>query len=151
MIARVDFDPYHRSFQNVSTHVLAPELTEKAIRDSLRQGRAYVSHDWICDPTGFRFELIGGSSARGRIETGAPGTVLMGGDVEFIGGSELHVEFPVSCHIRLMSDGMVIAEERGDRLEWKVTGPGVYRIEGWLPLDGEERGWVYSNPIYIRP
>ena len=50
-----------------------------------------------------------------------------------------------------MSGGKVIAEERGDRLEWKVTGPGVYRIEGWLSLDGEERGWVYSNPIYIRP
>ena len=79
VVARVDFDPYHRSFQNVSTHVLAPELTEKAIRDALRQGRAYVSHDWICDPTGFRFELIAGSSARGRIGTGAQGTVLMGG------------------------------------------------------------------------
>ena len=82
VVARVDFDPYHRSFQNVSTHVLAPELTEKAIRDALRQGQAYVSHDWICDPTGFRFELIAGSSARGRIETGAQGTVPMGGDIE---------------------------------------------------------------------
>ena len=151
VVARVDFDPYHRSFQNVSTHVLAPELTEKAIRDALHQGRAYVSHDWICDPTGFRFALIAGSSARGRIGTGAQGTVLMGGAAEFTGGSRLRAEFPVSCHIRLMSGGKVIAEVYADRLEWKVTGPGVYRIEGWLPLDGEERGWVYSNPIYIRP
>ena len=100
----------------------------------------------MCDPTGFRFELIAGSSARGRIETGAPGTVLMGGDCRVHWGSRLRAEFPVSCHIRLMSGGKVIAEEHADRLEWKVTGPGVYRIEGWLPLDGEERGLGVLEP-----
>jgi hypothetical protein len=57
IIARLDLDPYHRSFQNVSTHLLAPELTENAVRDALREGRAYVSHDWACDPSGFRFEI----------------------------------------------------------------------------------------------
>jgi hypothetical protein len=23
-------------------------------------------------------------------------------------------------------------------------------VEGWLELGGEERGWIYSNPIYVR-
>ena len=27
VVARLDLDPYHRSFRNVSTHILAPELT----------------------------------------------------------------------------------------------------------------------------
>jgi len=31
-----------------------------------------------------------------------------------------------------------------------IMGPGVYRVEGWLTLDGEERGWIYANPIYVR-
>ena len=62
IVARVDLDPYHRSFRNVCTHVLAPELTEPAIRDALRAGHAYVCHDWMCDPTGFSFELIAGNA-----------------------------------------------------------------------------------------
>ena len=57
VLARLDFDPYYRSFQNVSTHVFAPELTEDAIRSSLRDGHAYVSHDWMCDPTGSMFRI----------------------------------------------------------------------------------------------
>ena len=24
------------------------------------------------------------------------------------------------------------------------------RVEGWLKLDGEDRPWIYSNPIYVR-
>ena len=42
----------------MSTHIIAPELTEAALRDALRAGHAYVSHDWMCDPSGFRFELL---------------------------------------------------------------------------------------------
>ena len=57
VLARLDFDPYYRSFQNVSTHIFAPELTENAIRAALREGHAYVSHDWMCDPSGFFFGL----------------------------------------------------------------------------------------------
>jgi hypothetical protein len=29
-----------------------------------------------------------------------------------------------------------------------VSDPGVYRVEDWLKC-GEERGWIYSNPIYV--
>ena len=31
-----------------------------------------------------------------------------------------------------------------------VAAAGVYRVEGWLKVDGEERPWIYSNPIYAR-
>ena len=54
VLARLDIDPYHRSFRNMSTHILAPELTESALRAALKTGHAYVSYDWICDPTGSR-------------------------------------------------------------------------------------------------
>ncbi len=49
------FDPYAVAFRHVSTHILARDLTESNIRESLVAGRAYVSHDWLCDPTGFTF------------------------------------------------------------------------------------------------
>jgi hypothetical protein len=143
VVARLDLDPYRRSFRNVSTHVLAPELSETAIRDALREGRAYVGHDWICDPSGFRFELAVGPSGPG-------GYAGMGAEVKFSVGRRLVARFPVSCHIRLLNNGEVIDEGHGDRREWAVREPGAYRVEGWLSLDGEERGWVYSNPVYIR-
>ena len=131
ILARLDFDPYSRSFRNASTHVLAPELTEPAIRDALRAGHAYVSHDWMCDPSGFRFSQ-------------------MGDEVPFAPGLALVAEFPVACHIRLLRGGKVINERTGERLEHRVEGAGVYRVEAWLEVGGEERGWVYSNPVYVR-
>lgn len=70
VVVRIDFDPYVRSLRNVCTHVLAPELTESAIRDALRAGRAYVAHDWMADPTGFRFIVRGDA---GREGTGSRG------------------------------------------------------------------------------
>src|SRR5262249_36529642 len=54
----VTFDPYEVSFRSVSTHILAMELTSAAIRESLRKGRVYVAHDWLCDPAGFSFAAI---------------------------------------------------------------------------------------------
>ena len=135
VVARLDFDPYHRSFRNVSTHILAPKLDEPSIRDALRNGHAYVSHDWICDPTGFRFEHS---------------TVGMGDEVKFAPGSKLVAEFPIDCRIRLLRGGKIIAELSGHRLEHAVDEAGVYRVEGRVVLDGEERPWIYSNPIYVR-
>ena len=140
VIARVDLDPYHRSFRNVSTHVLAPELTEEALRSALRQGHAYVSHDWMCDATGFRFGLQGALKPQ----------CIMGDEVKLTTGMKLEAQFPVDCTIRLLRGGKVIAEQLGDHFVVELNEPGVYRVEGWLTLDGETRGWIYANPIYVR-
>lgn len=142
VLARLDLDPYHRSFRNLSTHILAPALDEAAVRAALRAGHAYVSHDWMCDPTGFQFALTSTSDASPR--------VMMGDERPFSPLASLVARFPAPCHIRLLSGGRVVAEGSGDRLEHRVTAPGVYRVEGWLALDGEERPWTYSNPIYLR-
>jgi hypothetical protein len=148
ILARVDLDPYHRSFRNVCTHILAPELTERAIREALRGGHAYVCHDWMCDPTGFAFELIPAAGAASGSSFAS--LAMMGDEVKPGQGARLVARFPVSCHVRLFRSGQVIAERRGESLDHAVTAPGVYRVEGWLDVGGEERGWVYSNPIYVR-
>jgi hypothetical protein len=137
-LVRVDLDPYYRSFRNVTTHILAAELTEAAIRSALQQGHAFVSHDWMCDATGFSFALSPGGTAR------------MGDEAKYSVGMSLVARFPVVCHIKLFLDGKLTTDVRCDRLENPVTGPGVYRVEGWLTIDGEERPWVCSNPIYLR-
>ena len=138
ILVSVDFDPYYRSYRNVTTHILAPELTENAVRAALQQGHAFVSHDWMCDASGFTFVLS------------APATAIMGDEAKFADGQKVLAQFPVPCRIRLMQDGKAIADQEGDHLEYAVAGPGVYRVEGWLKLDGEDRPWIYSNPIYVR-
>jgi hypothetical protein len=138
ILVRADLDPYYRSFRDVTTHILAPELTENSIRAALQQGHAFVSHDWMCDATGFSFVLS------------APATAIMGDEAKFAAGQKLLAQFPVPCRIRLIQDGKAIADQEGDHLEYAVAGPGVYRVEGWLKLDGEDRPWIYSNPIYVR-
>ena len=138
ILVRADLDPYYRSFRNVTTHILAPELTESAIRGALQQGHAFVSHDWMCDATGFSFLVS--RPARG----------IMGDEVKVAQGQKLAARFPVACHIRLLRNGKLASELESDRLEYAVEGPGVFRVEGWLKLDGEERPWIYSNPIYVR-
>ena len=74
----------------------------------------------------------------------------MGDEVKFAEGQKLLARFPVACHIRLLRNGKVIGELERDQLEYSVERSGVYRVEGWLKLDGEERPWIYSNPIYMR-
>jgi hypothetical protein len=150
VLARLDLDPYYRSFRNVSTHIIARELTEAAIRTALREGHAYVSHDWMCDPKGFRFELQFATAHAADGELEREPKAMLGDELSHRAGTVLRAEFPAACHIRLFNSGRVVAEQEGTRLEYSVRAPGVYRVEGWLMLDDEERGWIYSNPIYIR-
>ena len=149
IVARVDLDPYHRSFRNVSTHVLAPELSEPSVRAALRAGHAYVSHDWMCDPTGFFLEIREGPLGDQPSKRTAT-SFMMGDDVKLTGNSVIFARFPVPCHARMLNHGMVIAEYFGSSFEHTVGTPGVYRIEGWLEVGGEERGWIYANPFYVR-
>jgi hypothetical protein len=148
VLARLDFDPYFRSFRNASTHILAPELTEDAIRSALRPGHAYVRHDWICDPSGFVFERTAALAAVHDPKT--PARVIMGDEATLARGQRLAARFPLDCRIRLLREGKVIAEATGHTLLYAVELPGVYRVEAWLEIDGELRPWIYSNPIYLR-
>jgi hypothetical protein len=149
VIAQIDLDTYYRSFRTVSTHILAPELTEPAGRAAVRAGHAYVSHEWMCDPTGFRFVALDKSSAgTGALE---PSSLhIMGDQMPYDANLVLVAEFPVECTVRMIKNGEVAAKINGSRIEHAPDAPGAYRVEGWLPVDGEDRVWIYSNPIYLR-
>jgi hypothetical protein len=142
VLARLDFDPYYRSFRNSSTHVLAPALEERAIRSALRAGHAYVAHDWMCDATGFRFEA---TDAQGKPSAG------MGDEVKSSDGLRLTARLPLPAYVRLLRQGEEVAKSEGRAdFEYAVKEPGAYRLEAWLKLDGEWRPWVFANPIYVR-
>ena len=140
LIARLDFDPYERSLRYVSTHILAHELTEASIRDALRNGHAYVAHDWLCDSTGFAFVALAGGKVK----------AIMGDEIKVGGALKLSAATPVKCTLKLIRNGEELQTLAAKRLDFEVKTPGVYRIEAWLELDGEKRPWIYSNPIYVR-
>lgn len=148
ILVRLDFDPYVISFHNVSTHVLAPDLTEQAVRDALAAGHAYVAHDWMADPSGAKWYA---SKGAGDLEKPAP-TAIMGDEIDLSKNLWLNAEFPVNALIRVVKDGKEIARTDDRVLSHRqpITEPGVYRVEAWLQVDGEERLWVYPNPIYVR-
>ena len=140
LIARLDFDPYERSLRYVSTHILAHELTEPAIREALKQGHAYVAHDWLCDSTGFAFVVRSGDKIHS----------VMGDEVKIGRALKLSAATPIKCTIKLIRNGEALQTTNTDRMDFEIKLPGVYRIEAWLDVDGEQRPWIYSNPIYVR-
>jgi hypothetical protein len=140
MIAKLDFDPYERSFRYVSTHILAKSLTERETRDALRSGHAYVSHDWLCDPDGFAFiAQIGGKTVS-----------IMGDEVSMRPGLELKAETTAACTLKLFRNGEEVKRVEGRNIDLALKEAGVYRVEAWLEAGGEMRPWIYSNPIYVR-
>lgn len=141
ILVRLDTDPYYRSFRNVSTHVLAPRLDEAAIRAALKAGHAYVAHDWMGDATGFRFCAEGAAGER---------LGVLGDEVAFRDGLTLTARLPLPAHLRLLRHGKVVATAEGkSEITFAVTGPGAYRLEAWLRLDGELRPWLFANPIHV--
>lgn len=132
-------DPYEVSFRNLSTHILARDLADSSIRQSLREGHVYVSHDWLCDATSFDF-----------VAANNLGVFNMGDSVPVVGNTRLIAQAPIAARIRLFQNGTMKEEKTGDRVTFETKEAGVYRVEAWLDVDGEARPWIYSNPIYLK-
>jgi hypothetical protein len=127
------------SFRNLCTHILARELTEPEVRQALRDGHVYVSHDWLCDPTGF---ALGAVNNLGVFPMGD--TAVMTGNTRVVGLT------PLPAKLKLIHHGVVVQETAGTNLTFVPKEPGAYRLEAWLTVDGEDRPWIYSNPVYLR-
>jgi hypothetical protein len=138
MIFELDLDPYVRSFRHVSTHLLLDKLTEADVRHALSVGRAYVAFDWLADPTGFVY--------RAERETEK---WPLGSEVPFAKGLRLRAEAPLEGTFKLIRNGEVLLSKTGTDFAYDVEKPGVYRVEVWLKLAGEDRPWILTNPLYV--
>ena len=141
VIFKVQLDPYTYSLGHVGTHLLLSDLSEKAVREALQEGRAYVAFDWLADATGFDFAATRGDQ---RYE--------MGGRLGYEnGGLQLNAQAPLPVEWKLLRDGKVVQESKGKRFSNPVTELGNYRIEAWLDVAGEKMIWILSNPIHVKP
>jgi hypothetical protein len=139
VLAEVDLDPYARTFRYISTHLLTTDLSREAVWDALGEGRAYVAFDWIGDPTGFVFLAENGERRWS-----------MGAEIPYAPGIKLRAAAPLPCRFKLIRDGKEVDRRDSDQYQFAVERPGVYRLEAWIELVGEQRPWIFSNPIYVR-
>ncbi len=146
---RLDLDPYERSSRFVNTHLLAKELTEPALLDALRQGRAFIAFNMIAPAEGFAFVAEGGGKQ-----------VTMGEQITLEPGLKLRAESPIPCLFNLFRNGEMVSGQEGKTFEFEATAPGKYRLQASLPVPGEitvtgekfannVAPWVLTNPIEI--
>ncbi|MBI3606506.1 MAG: PHP domain-containing protein [Nitrospirae bacterium] len=133
-------DPYPLTLHLVTTYLLAEDKTRPALLDALRRGRAYLAFDLLASAPTFDFRLVDGQGK----------SWMMGDRVPAGAGRTLRVFAPHAGRITVIRDGRVISQTDAPTLEQPVDGPGVYRAEVALSVQGQWRPWIYSNPIYVQ-
>ncbi|MCE9646265.1 MAG: CehA/McbA family metallohydrolase [Chloroflexi bacterium] len=145
-IHRVIF-PYEFHFRTVNTHVLTSEplngeanRDKKLIYEAMAAGHCFVGYDLPAPTRGFNF------SGQGKDKN-----AIMGDELPAKGGVTLQAKLPAHAEIRLFKDGLLIQTWKNQLSCTHITSePGVYRIEAYRRYLGRLRGWIYSNPIYLR-
>ncbi len=139
--------PYEFHFQAINTHLFTPdELTGDAVVDrqkiftNLARGHAFIGYDLPASTRGFRF------TAQGKDEIAWMGDAITGRHGVTL---QIRLPRPVDCH--LLKDGKVIKQWQNRDICTHITSdPGIYRVEAYIPYLGRQRGWIFSNPIYVR-
>lgn len=139
--------PYAAHFRAINTHILTPEPFDgdphhdrHLVLEALRQGHAFVGYDLPAPTKGFRFTA-----------SGEQGEICMGDEMPIHNGATLKIRLPLPVGCRLLHNGEVIKTwDKGDIFTHIATQPGVYRVEADIPYLGRPRGWIFSNPIYLR-
>jgi hypothetical protein len=139
--------PYEFHFRCVNTHLLLPkelsgDLVEdkRMILEALRTGHAFIGYDLPAPTRGFRF------TAQGK-DTGA----WMGDEILSENGVTLQIRLPRRAECILIKDGEALKTWLDRETCLHITSEsGVYRVEVYLHYLGQRRGWIFSNPIYVR-
>ncbi|MEA4907951.1 MAG: CehA/McbA family metallohydrolase [Anaerolineaceae bacterium] len=140
--------PYEFHYHCINNHLLLDEplcgefLADRSVvLNALGQGHSFVAYDLPYRTNGFRFTAQGKEC-----------TVSMG-DVYNDGGSlTFKIRLPRPAECRLLYNGQVVKRWAGQDIYTYIDDrPGVYRVECYLEYLGEPRGWIFSNPIYVRP
>jgi hypothetical protein len=63
----------------------------------------------------------------------------------------LQIKLPGPADCRLLRNGKIIDSwTRHQNCTHITTEPGIYRVEVYRKYLGKSRGWIFSNPIFIR-
>ena len=138
------FPSYESVFGLAQNHVVLDQpLTQdasvdaRAVVKALAHGRSYLGIDALASAADFSFS----AEAGGRRFT-------MGERAPASGSLRFRAEgrVPTGTRIVLLKNGRALTESR-DRLEAPANGPGVYRVEAFVP--SSSLPWILTNPIYV--
>ena len=139
--------PYTFHFRAINTHLLMENdlrgdlaADKAAVYQAFRKGHAYIGYDLPHSTRGFRF------TAQGK-----DGNAIMGDDIRLNSGVTLQIRLPVKAECRLVCHGEVVRVWKDREIcAQNISKPGAYRVECYLEYLGMQRGWIFSNPIYVR-
>jgi hypothetical protein len=139
--------PYEFHFKTINNHIFVPRplgtdaiLDAGMILDALRQGHCFIGYDMPAPTRGFSL------TAQGMQQT-----VLMGDELDSQGGVTIKIRLPRRAECVLLKDGKPVRTWHNHDLgTYSTTEPGVYRVEVYINYLGRRRGWIYSNPVYVR-
>lgn len=138
--------PYKYHFSMVNTHIITPEpltgdLTKdrKMVLNAFSSGHCFVGCDYPTSTRGFYF------SAQTKVAN-----YIMGDEIISNDAVTFQARFPATAEIKLIADGKCIKSLKGNSFTHVTDEPGVYRVEARRHSMGLLRGWIFSNPIYIK-
>ena len=138
--------PYEYHFSTINTHTLVPnpltgDLTRdrKMVFDALSLGHCFIGYDLPAQTRGFNFSAQSKES-----------TAIMGDEITSAGTVTLQAKLPCAAVIRLVNNGKVVKTAHSETLVHITDEPGAYRIEAYKRFLGKLRGWIFSNPVYIK-
>lgn len=163
------FLPYLHCALALNTHILTEEPFLGATSDAdhraeavqhdhalvlaaLQAGHCWTGYDLVGSSKGFRFCAWQGPAEQSVDSHGRPHAIM--GDTLAAPRNghvtHFHVNTPAAAEICLLHNGRVIKRQQGRALDFASGEPGVYRVEVWRRRWGKPRGWIFSNPIYVR-
>ena len=141
--------PYEFHFRCINTHLLIPELLngnlehdKSLVYNALRAGHTFIGYDLPAPTRGFRF-----------VAHAREASVIMGDEVVIREGqgATFQIRLPYVAECILLKDGKPIKTwDNRESITYTTTEPGVFRVEVYRKFLRERRGWIFSNPIYVK-
>ncbi len=139
--------PYDFHFRAINTHLLVPAplsgdvaADRRVIYDALANGHCFIGYDLPLSTRGFSFTGVSREVS-----------AMMGDEISARHPVTLQTHLPSFAEIRLVRNGQLVRKAvNAYALTHLATEPGAYRIEVYRRFRGRKRGWIFSNPIYIR-
>lgn len=139
--------PYSFHFGCINTHIITPNefsgdfvADQTLVVDALARGHAFIGYDLPASTKGFRFT----ASGRDHI-------AWMGDEISATHGVTIQIKLPRQAECTLLRDGKVVKTwNKRENCTHITSETGTYRVEAYLHYLGRKRGWIFSNPIYVR-
>lgn len=139
--------PYEYHFTSINNHLLVPhgltgnlEADRDMVFTALSMGSNFIAADGIASARGFSFTIENDEYQASQGET-----------MVIHHGATLKVTLPSQADVAVYRDqACIFTSPNIDKAAIAINEKGAYRVEVSCFHLGKKRGWIYSNPIYIR-